>query len=161
MHCRNKAHPCFLSLLGHFSFHSAGTEQTLLHPACSEPGRPPQLLRPADKSAAVWTIMMVKPGTYTGHKYSPMKRSAQAVPIITGVLLIINATATNWTGITLGHPRSSINSLEELHCTRCWAGRNGSQQPALMSVRRHNERLRGAVRADEDGYNHLEFPLWE
>lgn len=90
-----------------------------------------------------------------------MKRSAEAVPIITRVLLIINATATNWTGITLGHPRSSISVLEELHCASCGGGRNGSQQPALKNVQRHNERLRGAVRAGEDGYNHLGFPLWE
>lgn len=56
--------PCFPSLFVPSSFHSAGAKPPLLHSAGSEPGRPPQLLRPADKSAAVRTIMMVKPGTY-------------------------------------------------------------------------------------------------
>ena len=53
-------------------------------------------------------IVMLKPGAYFYCKYSHMERSSQADPIITSGPLIINATATNWIGISLGHPRSNM-----------------------------------------------------
>lgn len=70
-----------------------------------------QLLRPGDNSAAVWALQGyrdAKAWSYSCCKYSREERSGTVDPIINSEPLIVNATAPNWTGISLGHPRTNM-----------------------------------------------------
>ncbi len=90
-----------------------------------------------------------------------MERSSQADPTITSGLLIINATTTNWTGISLGHPRSNMILWKNFTALPVRLVEMDPQQLTLKNVHRHNEGLKWAIRADEEGQNHFGLPLWE